>query len=372
MQRKPIFTLLACVLLSGPALAQSSITAYGMVDAMLGKTTGAINGVNALDKSVAVLSGAGMSTSHWGIRGSEDLGGGFHAIFDVSSFFRSDTGQPGRSDAIGPPVNISADPFFSRASHVGLSSKTLGTVRLGNYRTSAFFDAVVSNAFGDSMQFSPLQMITNVGGPLSGGTSWTDQISYESPRWGAMSFSVEKSFSENRGGGNMGARMAFADGPTALSLVWQDVKKDPLTFADGTTSADTRSWRLGASHDFRWIRLFAHLGRIENRGSQALRLQQKHKVWDISASIPLGYGKVLLAYGERGTNDAVAPQSASLAGGNVKRQVMSIGYDHLLSKRTDLYVVAMQDKTLTNTLPSPGTRVQASGTNFGIGMRHRF
>ena len=49
-----------------------------------------------------------------------------------------------------------------------------------------------------------------------------------------------------------------------------------------------------------------------------------------------------------------------------------MGYDHDLSKRTDLYAMVMNDKTRTNTLPAPPAVVSASATSFAVGMRHRF
>jgi predicted porin len=49
-----------------------------------------------------------------------------------------------------------------------------------------------------------------------------------------------------------------------------------------------------------------------------------------------------------------------------------VGYDHDLSKRTDVYAVVMSDKTLTRTLPAPGSNLSASATNYAVGIRHRF
>ncbi|MNY32521.1 hypothetical protein D3C86_1667430 [compost metagenome] len=47
---------------------------------------------------------------------------------------------------------------------------------------------------------------------------------------------------------------------------------------------------------------------------------------------------------------------------NATRTTSSVGYDHFLSKRTDLYAVAMHDKV---------TDVR-SGTSLVLGVRHRF
>lgn len=45
---------------------------------------------------------------------------------------------------------------------------------------------------------------------------------------------------------------------------------------------------------------------------------------------------------------------------------------HFLSKRTDLYLVAMRDSIRTQTLPAPPRALDAQGTSFALGVRHRF
>jgi predicted porin len=64
------------------ACAQTaSVTLFGIVDAYAGRFTGAPTGVSAADKSVNKVDAGGMSTSRFGMRGSESLGGGLNAVF---------------------------------------------------------------------------------------------------------------------------------------------------------------------------------------------------------------------------------------------------------------------------------------------------
>lgn len=358
---------------TGPAAAQGSeIALYGLVDATAARIKGAAGGVNAADVAMRQLINGGMSTSHFGIRGAEDLGGGLQASFDLSSFFRPDTGAPGRNDAIGAPVNVAADPFFSRAAWVGIGSASLGRLRLGNLSTQLFLASVTSNAFGDSTVFSPLNLVTFIGSPLSGGTGWTNQVLYDSPRLGGFTLSGALSAAEGQGGRNSALRLAWAGGPAAASLALQDVKKNPATFADGTSPNNTRAWQLAGSWDFQVARVFAHVGRIDNRGTEGAPLSVGYRVWELSANVPVGAGRVLAGFASRKTDDTPAPVPASAAGGNVSREVATIGYDHLLSKRTDVYAMLMHDRTETRTLPAPPAVLGASATNLGLGLRHRF
>ena len=373
MNRKTsIATAALLATLSGAAAAQSSVTVYGLIDATVGRFTGPAGGVNSSDKPIYKLDSGGLSTSHWGLRGNEDLGAGLSASFELAGFFRPDTGAAGRSDAIPAPVNVGADTHWSRAAWVALSSTHVGRVRLGNVTSLMFFNTITSNAFGDSTVFGPINLVTFIGSPLSGGTGWTNSVVYDSPNMAGLTLSAAVSAAETQGGRNAAARAAYAQGPFAASFAWQNVKKNPLTFADGTSSNNTSAWQVGSSYDFTVLKLFAHVGNIQNDGTETTPLDINYRVWDLSASVPVGVGKLLAGYAQRKTSDAVGPVPASVVGGNVERSVLTLGYDHYLSKRTDIYALVMNDKTQTNTLPAPPKVVSASATSYGVGVRHRF
>jgi predicted porin len=368
------FKLTAVLLatLSGAAMAQSNVTVFGSLDAMASRFTGSTAGVRSSDNAAKRLDSGGLSTSHLGFRGSEDLGDGSAAIFELSGFLRNDTGETGRSNAIGAPVNVAADPMWSRAAWVGLSSKALGRVRLGNGTSLLFLNSITSNAFVDSTVFSPINLVTFIGSPLSGGTGWTNQIMIDSANFSGFSASAAVSASESQGGRNSAARVSYAGNTAGVSFAYQNVKKNPATFADGASSNNMKAWQLAGSYDFSVVKVFAHVGRIQNDGTEAARLNIRYKIWDLSASVPVSTGYVLAGYASRTTGDTVGPVPATVAGGNKERKVFSIGYDYFLSKRTDVYAMVMNDRTVTNTLPAPPQLVTASATNVGVGIRHRF
>jgi predicted porin len=360
----------ALVAMGGDAAAQS-VTVYGQVDLFAGRTAN-VAGVNAVASPIKVLNGGGLTTSNIGFRGREDLGDGAYVAFDMSSFIRMDTGQQGRNDAIGPPLNLAADPFFSRYSWVGLGHARYGSIRLGNVPTLLWVNALTTNAFGTSVALSPLNLVTFVGGPLSGGTAWTNHIVYDSPELAGFSASVSVAAAEGQGKRNVGAQASYKQDDYGVGLAWQNVKKTPLTFADGTSLVQTRSWLLSGSYDFKWAKLFANMGAIHDGGTLAAPADRNHRIWSASSAVPLGLGKVLIGIASRRTGDLVSPVPATAAGGNISRRVYSAGYDYYLSKRTDLYVMAMNDQTTTRTLPVPPRSVDASATGYGIGVRHSF
>lgn len=116
------------------ALAQSSVTLYGIVDAAVTYTTkqtatgGARTGIDA----------GQLATSRWGMRGTEDLGGGLKANFTLEGTLINDTGATGlgfggnttvAGAAVGNPGG-STNSLFDRAATVGLSGG-FGAITLG-------------------------------------------------------------------------------------------------------------------------------------------------------------------------------------------------------------------------------------------------
>lgn len=112
--KKTTLALLTLPLLASAAHAQSSVTLYGFVDA------GLVYVNNQSGHSNVQMVTGQTNGSRWGLRGSEDLGGGLKAIFTLENGFDPSNGkllQNGRE--------------FGRQAFVGLSSDTWGAVTLG-------------------------------------------------------------------------------------------------------------------------------------------------------------------------------------------------------------------------------------------------
>ena len=114
----------ACCALAAPgAHAQSSVTLYGIID------TGVeyVSHANAAGDHVVRMPGVtGELPSRWGLRGTEDLGGGYQAVFTLESGFNvrgGDLGQGGR--------------LFGRQAFVGLKSG-FGTLAFGRQYTMTY------------------------------------------------------------------------------------------------------------------------------------------------------------------------------------------------------------------------------------------
>ena len=142
----------ACLAVCISAQAQSQVQIYGTFDAAVGRIETQPPGPpTAAIVSVKGVFSGGMQTSYIGFRGTEDLGGGLTARFQVETFFRGDTGQTGRFDA--SPTG-GADYFWSRESFVALGG-SFGEVRLGNNGNPAWVTMLQTNALGSNSVFSP-------------------------------------------------------------------------------------------------------------------------------------------------------------------------------------------------------------------------
>lgn len=132
-------------LTSTSALAQSGVTLYGTVDGgVMFSRTGVPGG-----SLKSLTSGAGYA-SFWGFRGSEDLGDGYRALFQLEGGLDIDTGSlksftGDYSGATPTAPNGATGTGFNRRAYVGLDSP-YGMVLLGRDYTPTFYAAVASDA----------------------------------------------------------------------------------------------------------------------------------------------------------------------------------------------------------------------------------
>jgi predicted porin len=346
------------VLSAAGAHAQTNLQFFGVVDAYAGKKQLA----SANGAATHNVDSGGMTTSHWGLRGAEDLGGGLAASFEVSGFFRGDTGDFGR---------FNGDAFFARTSFVGLQG-AWGAVRLGRMSTPNFIGTIRLNPFADSTVFGPVLLHTYIGGqPLdaaiaSGGpagisdSSFSNAIAYSTPALGGFSGTLMYSLGETtaaaRTNSRVGYGLTYAGGPLVASLSGEHVDHPTLPAPPVVAAANQKqaqdTVQLGASYDFVWARLFGQYSRTQIDLPAGAR--REFRTTQLGTAVPLGAGRILLS--------AASTRKSETALGGVRRTTWSLGYDHDLSKRTDLYAAVMRDRV---------TRLRA-GTSLGVGIRHRF
>lgn len=393
--KKRLATLTSCavgmaglmwMLGAGNASAQSNVQVNGAIDLYQGsmKRSGEPG-------RTSVINGGGMTTSWWGIKGSEDLGGGMQAQFNLSGYFRPDVGGSGR---------YNADTLFSREANVSLAGR-FGRVSLGRDLAPNFVPSISFNPFGGSFAFAPLLVQTQVStgfyksqnwtATIAGETGWSNEIMYVTPNIGGMQASLFYQFGEQAGNNsknNLGANVMYNKGPLNLGAYYQSVKlANPVDIVAGdsklfsflpyntqtgaiynlTPARQQDTWFIGGAYDFQAAKLFATYQASDHtlpEGLDNTRFKLKSDTSQLGASMPIRKGLALLSWAQ--TNIKADGNYLGTLGrswqSSIKRNTVSVGYDYFLSKRTDVYAVSMYDKI---------TEMQ-SGISMGLGIRHKY
>jgi len=332
-----LFALLsACGLLALTSVAQaqqaSTVQTYGVLDISVGSFK------DAGGRRSTQVSPGNMSTSFIGFKGEDDLGGGLKALFALETYVRNDTGATGRYDG---------DNFWSRNAYVALQGGW-GAVKLGRSGTPLFFNTMRHNPFGASFGFSPaIRSFFSYTGKVAGDTAWDNAVAYNSPAFaGGWNADLLYAAKETGHGPNASAALRYADGAFSAGFVAQRVEV-PFTRGDETT------WQLGATYDFGVLKLMGQHGRVKEEGTNKATANTKDAITQIGVSLPWGpSGAFLASWAQAKTSGAV----------DAKRTFVTLGYDHKLSRRTDVYGIVMSDRWTK----------RESGSTVAVGIRHAF
>jgi predicted porin len=337
------------VFAAGAAHAQSNVQLYGQVDEWVGATKFP-GGHRAWN-----VGGGGMSTSYWGLKGAEDLGDGYKAVFALESFLRAQNGNYGR---------FTGDTFFARNSYVGIESP-FGTVTAGRLTTQLFVSTILFNPFSDSYTFSPMVYHVFLGQGtfptyttdqgLVGDSGWNNSVQYTTPDFAGLSAGAMYSFG-NQAGNNRSKKYSgqflYFHGPFAATGVYQytnfnNTPGDLASFIPGYRSQSAA--QAGMSYDLKYMKFFAQYMYTKNDievGTFHVNTGQG------GVTVPLGPGMVMASYAYSRSNGGLDQTHKSWA----------VGYDYPLSKRTDVYAAYLNDKYTS----------MSTGDTFGVGIRAKF
>ena len=232
--KKTSVALLALGAFAGAAHAQSSVTLYGIVD------TGILFNNNVKGLHEYALSQA--NSSRWGLKGTEDLGGGLSAIFNLESGYTTGTGALGQGGL-----------EFGRKAFVGLSSTTFGTVTVGR-QYSISNDLTSVFASGADWAASGLAYGTRASDVDNVDTSNRVQnsLKYISPNYNGLQAGALYSLGGQAGdftkNSVIDAAVSYANGPLHLGAGYTFVK-DPYyaTYGNQGNSSSPTSSATGAT-----------------------------------------------------------------------------------------------------------------------------
>jgi predicted porin len=351
------------------SFAQSTVTLYGIADVWFGSAKGSFAGNSGLagTPTQTLLNTGGLSGSRFGLRGSEDLGGGLKANFVMENGHNTDTG-----------ANAQGGLMFGRQTYVGMSGG-FGEFRLG--RQYPAYD--VARGSLDTMGHTSFSA-TVVGGAWERvGAHYAfrtnNTILYNSPKIGGFSGSISYSLGEDKTATASASNVIslhglYANGPITAVIGYQnekgaDTPAKAASFTFNTTTGlatavpatpavpgvSLRNTFIGGAYDLGVAKINAgyNAAKFSNGGN-------KDTEFGFGVAVPFGATTVSLGYGS-------AKEKANGGGTVEKGSTISLQAVHALSKRTDVY------GGLVNGKVENGAGVDIEKNRLvAVGMRHRF
>jgi predicted porin len=312
---------LAVLAASGAAMAQSSVTLYGIADVGVG---GGEDGLNA-DSETKMVSG-GLNTSRWGVKGSEDLGGGLKAVFKLEQGFNLDDGTAKGSG-------------FDRQAYVGLAGG-FGEVTFGNTWTAMDDILGASNSGFDSALSASnnVLVVPEVYASNPGNT-----IKYTSPSFsgfsGGFSYSMDELDAVSQD--IVDFSVSYGNGPIAANFAYQ-------VQGEVVGTEDLKLIALNGSYDFGMAKLLGSYG-------EAKVGDAKSSDYQIGVDVPLSPAMTLSA--------GYAYSEDNAAAGDNERTGYGIAVGYSLSKRTTAYAGFRQADVKDSSIED---------NVFAVGLRHTF
>lgn len=360
----------ALATLSGLAAADSSVQIFGIIDA----------GVLAQNKSpqggsLTRVETSGLRQSVWGFKGSEDLGHGLKAFFNLESHFDTDTGALHPSgDSPG-----SGTILFRRQANVGLSSDDWGSITIGRQYGPALLAHIGTEPRAFKEQFSNLyawayNQLESIAGPDAVnsnndvGIFMKNSIQYRNT-FGPVSLGVLYSFGEQDGDFSDNSIVALGasyTGPVVVSVSYEFMKDQD------TGNKNVEHTGLGFALPYGDFTFKANWLRAENSGADGVRTS-KVDAWGVGADYKWSASNnATLAYYDNKDKEHRSNHTKNLVLSN----------DYFFSKRTTLYaqmaVVDADDgavgaAALKTSIVADGSFEAGKTTTFvNIGINHTF
>ncbi|MCB1973127.1 MAG: porin [Nitrospirota bacterium] len=299
---------LAVLAASGVAMAQSSVTLYGVADLGLVKS----NGISAQ------MTGNGLmnnGSSRLGVRGVEDLGGGLKASFNFEQGINAESGN---TDAA----------TFQRAAWMALSGG-FGKFQMGRTLNPSFFGVAAWELTGTANYSAVGNQFSFTGqGPRT-----NSLFQYTTPNMGGFSSTIGYIMKPDNGGNaKYDLNVIYANGPLAAALSYNK------------TNTMKGNMALGASYDFGMAKV---AGSIQNNGGPS-------KGFTIGATVPVGAFALTL-------------DIARENGDGMKNTDFLVEAKYALSKRTFAYAAYYKDGEAPGGVYKTGAK-----NHLGLGVRHNF
>lgn len=363
--KKTLIALAVAGAFSGAAFAQSSVTLSGIVK-------GGVQSVkysNGLPAGAAGNNGSqlGMAdgSSRFIISGSEDLGGGLRGIFQVDTRWRLEQG--GGTLAAGNTFVGLAGPF--------------GDVRLGRLDLHYGGGTDEHGARATALQASNIAILSHINATPIARTTRTDNVlQYNSPALGPVRLSAAYSTAYNGADGAPGnakgdaihAQATLAMAPFRGGISFWRAKSEHAVAPPAVKEDGLRPWIGVAFGPF-------DIGLTYDQSKRTVPgTETKRAAWSVPMKLTVPGGGTLLATYSAAGNRKVNGSSVADSGA----RLISVGYDHALSRRTSVGVSVADLKNKQNAsyalftgagladIPNPAANQDVR--QIYVGLRHTF
>lgn len=360
--KKTQVAIAALALVASSAALAEGVTLYGRLDTSVAKQSG---GKMSFDGS------GNWDTSIWGLKGSEDLGGGLKASFQLEGGLNIGNGNIDNGGSGARTVNATAPAtgyvtntaLFNRLAYVSLGSDTMGTVALGHQFSPYVGAALGGVATNNESFYVPLLILAGgrsaqpfgaggAAGASTGGFFIPNALSYATPNIGGFSAKVLTSVSAGVDDDKYTAGSAsFA--MDALTVNFGAHKRGDAASTTGNYYAGqsiTAAYALGNG-----LRVTGGYHRNDNKLTNT-----KVNSYNVGAAYNVTEATQLsLQYARNNEADAAS--------------IVNVGLLHNLSKRTYAYATvsrAQNGASTTYSLRSVGGTADATG--YAVGIGHNF
>jgi predicted porin len=351
--KKHLIALAALSAMSGAVFAQSTVTLYGALDASVAFGKNAVG-----KKSATYVNDSAIQSSLWGLKGSEDLGGGLKANFNLQGDVAMDTGAANAE-------------FFRREANVSLVSADMGELRIGRTLSPTYVNSqggviLPGNSIGVSMAL----------GMGYGADIFTrNAVTYYSPSMAGVKATVQYAPGERAGTTANSARktataLTYTDGPLRAGMAAEEVLG-----LDGKTGR--RHYNVNAQYALGDLKFGGGLYWI-HKGKSTTAPSASLPNADVVQVPPSSHGFIVSA-GYQVDQGLIV--GATYVANSMDSSLLNITARQALSKRTVLYAIAaLADNStkgvkftpLFSNISGSATAYNSNAGALALGVIHAF
>jgi len=386
--KKSLLTLAAMGAFAGAAQAQSSVTVYGVYDggyAYTNKEETAVAGTRT-NNAISGFQGGQQASSRLGFRGTEDLGGGLAAVFNLEVGVTPGDGSLGVAASALTPAGQQSTGV--RTSVVGLTSKGFGSVTVGRQLTA--MHTIIAGAVNTANNMAGDMTYSDVTGTSinttalrihSLATRMSNSVAFKSDSFSGLRVNLDYSGDNATGGtnpvsptnaassstqiGNMGAMVDYTYGAFRAMAGTHSVKSNLNVSTSTGAVAKTTINAVGLVYSAKGLVANATWAQNKTVNDSTGARTNAVNAWKLGVSYAVT--PKITPYIQYGQGTAKLTEAAPT---NSDNDAYQVGATYALSKRSSLYA-AYGNQTAKIT-QGTSTNVKSEIKELGIGIVHTF